>query len=204
MFATTLAFGWVGVMLFLLLSIFLQSLLRKNEFALIHVLLIFIFTCWLPIAFSLAFFINGWAAKIGTLFCVLALIMFIIAMALQTGYIVYSNKHSKENKDLWEANDEWMMNLLSDPIEMIAGIFNWIGAIFIGTALLQNNYPFFAAIIFLLSLQLIYCLALLFRTCVNAPPKWIQSIKPNSVVLNLGLFLYYLILLLFLVIHHLT
>lgn len=134
----------------------------------------------------------------------LALVIFIVAMALQTGHIVYSNKHSKENKDLWEANDEWMMNLLSDPIEMIAGIFNWIGAIFIGTALLQNNYPFFAAIIFLLSLQMIYCLALLFRTCVNAPPKWIQSIKPNSVVLNLGLFLYYIVLLLFLVIRDLV
>ncbi|MCQ2009805.1 hypothetical protein NOM01_07275 [Sporolactobacillus sp. STSJ-5] len=204
MVVPTLAFGWIGVILFLLLAVFLKNLTQKNEFALIHVLLIFIFTCWLPVAFSLAFSINGWAAKIGTLFCVLALIMFIIAMSLQTGYIVYSNKHSKENKDLWEAKNEWMMNLLSDPIEMIAGIFNWIGAIFIGTSLLQNNHHFFAAVVFILSLQVIYCLALLFRTCLNTPPKWIQSIKPNSVVLNLGFFLYYSVLLLFVMIHHLT
>jgi hypothetical protein len=204
MLITTLAFGWIGILLFLLLAIFLQVLSQKNEFALIHVLLIFIFTCWLPVAFSLVFFISGWTAEIGTLFCVLALIIFIIAMSLQTGHIVYSNKHSKDNKDLWEANDEWMMNLLSDPIEMIAGIFNWIGAIFIGAALLHNNHLFFAVIIFILSFQIFYCFALLFRTCLNYPPKVIQSIKPNSVILNLGLFLYYIVLLLFLMINHLA
>ncbi|MFT8312086.1 MAG: hypothetical protein ABF629_13055 [Sporolactobacillus sp.] len=202
MLITTLAFGWIGVMLFLLLAVFLKMLTKKNEFALIHLLLIFIFTCWLPVAFSLVFFISGWAARIGTLFCVLALIIFIIAMALQTGQIVYSNKHSKENIDRWEANDEWMMSMLSDPIEMFAGIFNWVGAIFIGLSLLQNNHSFFAAIIFLLSIQLIYCFALLFRTCLNTPPKVIQSIKPNPMILNLGLFLYYIVLLMFLMINH--
>ncbi|MCL1631493.1 hypothetical protein M3N64_05960 [Sporolactobacillus sp. CPB3-1] len=204
MFLSTILFGGLGILLFLLLAFLLPILSRNNEYALIHVFLIFIFASWLPVVFSCAFFLGDWAAKIGSLFGTVALIIFIVAMALQTGHIAYVNQHEEENEDLWASRDDWMMQMLSDPIELFAGIFFWLSALFVGVSLLNAHHSAFAAAVFVLSLQLPYCGVLLFRTCLNHPPKLLQRIKPNSVVLNLGLFLYLFVVLLFMLMNPLV
>ncbi|MCO7174982.1 hypothetical protein ACFP7A_04065 [Sporolactobacillus kofuensis] len=192
---TILAFGWTGIFLFFLLSIKVNGLAKKNEYALIHVLFILIFSSWLPIPLIFSILFAGWPAQIGALYGILSLSLFIIAMALQTGHIIYSNRHAHEQKKLWDNYDSWMMSMLSDPIEVIAGIFAWISAIFNAIALVHHNIGFTSIIIFLLSLQIIYCVALLLRSVLNSPPQWINSIKPNPYILNIGLFLYFLVIL---------
>lgn len=196
MIQLTIILGWIGIVLFITLASTFQSLAKRNEFGLIHLIMAFMYAMWLPLPLALGKSLNEEFLIVGIIFGEVYLIMIIITMTLQTGHLVHSAKQ-ENNKELWEARVDWMMDTLTSPYEVFANIFNSVWAIFLAVAFWNEGNMVMGSIMSLFGLLVVYFIIILLNASLVRPIKFLSKIKPNPFVFNLETLLFFLTLMIY-------
>ena|SRR5699024_2997815 len=125
MLISSIILGWIGVLIYLVIVLALQMIMKNNEFAFLHILMALMHAMWLPLPLALNEILNSGPLQTGTIFGLLYLFILVITMTLQTGHITYIVKQN-EDKSISNQQAEYMMTTLSSPAEAFAGIFKTV------------------------------------------------------------------------------
>lgn len=192
MIASSMIMGWVGISIFVLIASTFRKLIKDNEYAFLHVLMTFMYVMWLPLPLTFYRLLNTDLLLVGTIFGLIYLVMIVIAMALQAGHISYIVKHN--DHQISEMHGDYMMAVISNPMEGLANIFKCIWAWFLGVSFWKNDEMMMAAIMFLFSLFFFYYLLIVLEQSVVKQMKGITNVKPNQTFVNLETFVFFLAL----------
>ncbi|MTI67993.1 MAG: hypothetical protein FH753_15530 [Firmicutes bacterium] len=158
------------------------------------------FICWLPIPFVIYLELKTYNFLfIGALLGTVSLIIYIITMILQASHLSYSKGLAYENKDLWERNDDWMINgLLGSQVELLAGLLKGIWIIFLTLTFWLDGQIIFSIIGIVYSLFVVIYLLKLLDTSLIREIKILKEFPINPLVINLETSSWFLILLIWL------
>jgi hypothetical protein len=95
-----LIFGWLGILVYLIVLFTANQLQKNGESALLHLLICLAFIFFTPLPLYLIISNQSELFVISSVFGFLFLIMIITTMALQVGHLSYSNNQGKSEK--WE------------------------------------------------------------------------------------------------------
>ncbi|WP_425449321.1 hypothetical protein [Dethiothermospora halolimnae] len=188
--------GIIGVIIFITIVATFQKLLRKNESGFLHLLMCFMFICWLPIPFVIYLKMKAYSFLfIGALFGTLSLILYIITMIFQASHLSYSARVSYEDKELWRKNDDWMLNgLLGGQVELLAGFLKGIWVIILAVAFLIDGQIVFSIVSIIYSLFTVLYLLKLLDTSLIREIRILKIISINTLVINLETSSWFLLL----------
>ncbi len=196
MLLTTTILGWIGIIMFLGIMLSYRWITRNNEFALLHILLAFMFAMWLPLPFTLVHILNVEYLRIGAIFGTVYLLMLVVTMTLQAGHIAFIEK-TNDGKEIPAVQGQYMMSTLSDPFEGLANIFKCIWGLFLALAFWQESERILAVSMFLFCLFIFYYLAITINTVLVKQVKLFSQVKANIYLTNLETFLFFLVLVIF-------
>lgn len=196
MFTTTIVMGWLGVAFLLAIAFSFQPLLRHNESGFLHLLMAFMYACWLPFPFVTYFRLGSpsflW---IGAMLGTLALALFVFTMVLQAGHLSYSAKKFDEHPNQWESRDNWMLHgLLGSQVEVFAGLLKGIWILFLTIAFWLNGDILMGIIGIVFSCQIIFFIFRLLDLNIVKPTPFFQSLRLNSYILNLEVAVWFTVL----------
>ena len=190
MLYSTILLGWVGILIFLIIIFSLRSLVKNNEYGLIHILMAIMYAMWLPVPLALYFVLDIDFLIVGSTFGFVYLMMLVMTMALQTGHIAYVRKQN--DVPLINANN--IMATLSNPFEALANVFKSIWALFLGVSFWSIGATTMAVIMFLSSSLIFYYLILAINTSLVKQIDIFSKVKANSVVTNFETLLFFIAL----------
>lgn len=196
MLLTTTILGWIGIIMFLGIMLSYRWITRNNEFALLHILLAFMFAMWLPLPFTLVHILNVEYLRIGAIFGTVYLLMLVVTMTLQAGHIAFIEK-TNDGKEIPAVQGQYMMSTLSDPFEGLANILKCIWGLLLALAFWQESERILAVSMFLFCLFIFYYLAITINTVLVKQVKLFSQVKANIYLTNLETFLFFLVLVIF-------
>jgi hypothetical protein len=199
---TTSIFGFLGIVLFVVILISFQKLLANNESGFLHLLMSIMFICWLPIPFVIYTKMGRYDfLLIGTIFGTFAILFYILTMLLQAGHLTYSSKMQDSDIKLWEGRDEWMLNgLLGGQVELMAGMLKGVWSIFLTVSFwLQGHTVLFMLGIIYSTLTFFY-LSMLLDMSINKKISFLKKLKLSTMIINLENASWFTILLIWLII----
>lgn len=187
MIITTFIIGLIGILIFILILCSFQKLLANNESGFLHLLMSLMFLCWLPIPLVVYVKMKSYDfLLVGTIFGVLAIILYIVTMLLQAGHLSYSAKMQKRDVQLWENRDDWMLNgLLGGQVELMAGFLKGIWIIFLTICFYLSGQTLFFILGIVYSVLTFFYLSMLFDASVNKQISFLKKLKLNSIIINL-------------------
>ena len=171
----TILLGWLGMILYVGIAVFYVGLMKRGEFALIHILFALTFVMWIPLPLTLYRTEASEILLVGTLFGCFYMIMMIIAMTLQAGHLAYIDKNT--GIDVKYANH--LMTILSNPFEAMANVMKSIWAFCLGMAFWTNGLKWLALLLFLISLFGVYYLLLVLKASLKKEGTFVDRIKAN-------------------------
>jgi len=192
--------GILGIIIFVIIILIFQNLLKNNESGFLHLLMAFMFVCWLPIPVVTYIELKSYDfLLIGALLGMVSLIIYIVTMILQAGHLSYSAKISNEDSEFWRKSDEWMLNgILGGQVELLAGFLKGIWVIFFTIAFWLDGQILFAFISIMYSLFAIIYLLKLLDTSLVRGIKIFKILPINSLIINLETSSWFFILLIWL------
>ncbi|MTI71871.1 MAG: hypothetical protein FH751_16605 [Firmicutes bacterium] len=197
---TTFFIGVLGIIISIIIVSTFQRLLKNNESGFLHLLMCFMFICWLPIPLVTYFELKTYNFLfIGALLGTVSLVLYIITMILQASHLSYSNRLAYENKELWRRNDDWMLNgLLGSQVELLAGLLKAIWIIFLTLTFWLDGQIVISIIGIAYSLFGIIYLLKLLDTSLIREIKILKEFPINPLVINLETTSWFLIILIWL------
>ncbi|MTI47915.1 MAG: hypothetical protein FH761_08745 [Firmicutes bacterium] len=202
MLISSLVLGSIGIIIFISILFSFNKLLNKNESGFLHLLMTFMYICWLPIPLATFILLKSYSFMIvGTIFGVLSLLLLIITMVLQASHLSYSAKQNNGNPEMWNINDKWMMDgLLGSQIELLANVLKGIWIIFLTIAFWFSGQIIFGILGSIYSLiTIVYLFMLINISLVNEIP-FLKKVKLNFILINLETFSWYLVLLVWIIV----
>ncbi|MGN7386987.1 hypothetical protein [Sporosarcina sp. SAFN-015] len=193
MLTSTMILGWIGVLLFLIIISTYKKMAKRNEYAILHLLMALMYAMWLPLPLSLYLLLGSDTLLVGTIFGLAYLFMLVISMALQTGHIAFINKHNEDHL-IPEKHAEYMMATLTNPFESLLGVFKCLWAIFLAISFWENGEILMASIMLLFGLFIFYYLFITIDTSLMKRVKLFSKVKPNIVLVNLETLIFFIIL----------
>lgn len=200
MVLSTVILGWIGILLFFVIAITFNNLLKNNEFGFLHILMAVMYVMWVPIPIAMTHLLNSEALQVGMIFGIIYLSMLIMTMALQTGHIVHIERESHKSTTQVERSNH-MMATLSGPFEILANILKCMWAFFLTIAFWQNDNFLMAIIMSLFCLLIVYFLAILVDISLLKRIKFLGRFKPNPYFISVETLCFFLILMIFISIH---
>ncbi|GEL77606.1 hypothetical protein [Tenuibacillus multivorans] len=197
MLLSVVILSWVGIIIYLVIFLSFQKLAKNNEFAFLHLLMVFMYALWLPLPIALNQSLDSGMLKVGTIFGLVYLIMLVISMSLQTGHISYLVKYN-EDQVISEDHGKYMMTTLSNPFEGIANVFKSVWALCLAITFWKTDETLMALLMFLFSLLMVYFLLLVLKEAIVKPANWLSKIKTNPYIVNLETFSFFVIIIMFL------
>ncbi|WP_066499103.1 hypothetical protein [Abyssisolibacter fermentans] len=196
--------GILGIIIFIIIVTSFKKLLKNNESGFLHLLMSFMFICWMPIPFVIYLELKTYSFLfIGALFGTVSLIIYVITMVLQASHLSYSartSRTSNENKELWRKNDDWMLNgLLGSQAELLAGFLKGVWSIFLTIAFCLDGQILLSILGIIYSLFTIMYLFKLLDTSLIKETNIFKIIPINTIMINFETSSWFLILLIWLV-----
>ncbi|WP_425449408.1 hypothetical protein [Dethiothermospora halolimnae] len=197
---TSFFMGILGLVIFIIIVTTFQKLLKNNESGFLHLLMCFMFLCWLPVPLVVYIELKAYSFLfIGALLGTVSLILYIIKMILQASHLSYSARASNNDKELWREKNEWMLNgLLGSQVELLAGFLKGIWTIFLTIVFWLNGQMIFSALGIIYSLFTIIYLLKLLDTSLIKELKILKVLSINTLIINLETSSWFLILLIWL------
>lgn len=204
MIIACLVFGSIGIVLFITIISLFTKLLKKNESGFLHLLMSLMFVCYLPIPITVNYLMPSYEwLLIGTIFGVLSLMLFIITMIFQASHLSYSARLYHEDEKLWGINDKWMMDgLLGSQIELLAGLLKGIWIVFLTICFWKSRQVAFFILGLIYSFTTIVYFFMLIDTSLVKDIALFKKLKLNFIIINLEVFSWFLILLIWIVMYH--
>ncbi|MCR8968433.1 hypothetical protein [Facklamia sp. 7083-14-GEN3] len=196
MLFSTVIFGWIGILIFLLILFNFKKMAKNNEYALMHLMQAIMYAMWLPLPLVLYQLLDSDILFVGSVFGSVYLILLVAGMALQTGHLAFISKHN-EDKKISDSQANYMMATLSHPYEGFVNVFKCLWAIFLGLSFWQKGEGIMAMIMFLFGLFIIYYLIIILDASLVKRVTLFKKIKPNTVLVNLETFLFFLTLIIY-------
>ena len=193
MFISTVAFGWVGILIFLIIAFTFRKLVENNEFAFLHILMALTYAMWFPLPLTLYQLLNAKILQTGTIFGLMYLIMIVITMTLQTGHIAYLVKQV-DDASISNKHSDYVMATLSKPFEGLANVFKSIWALFLGITFWNNGEMVMANIMFLFSSLIFYYVFLVLDESLLKGIKFFSKAKANTFFINLETLCFFIVL----------
>ena len=191
----------IGISVFLIVLATYKMLLRENESGFLHLLMSFMYACWLPMPIVVYHILrDDEFLVVGTMFGVVSIVILILTMVLQASHLTYSATHHKEDAALWDKNDSWMIQgLLGGQVELLAKVFGGIWVMFVTASFWIRGYVLLGSFGIIFSLfTYIYLMKLIDSALVNKL-RFLELVKLNYIVINLETFGWYLLLTVWLV-----
>ncbi|MGF3182850.1 hypothetical protein [Facklamia sp. P12934] len=196
MLFSTIIFGWIGILIFLLILFNFKKMTENNEYALLHLMQAIMYAMWLPLPFVLYQLLDSDILLVGSVFGSVYLILLVAGMALQTGHIAFLAKYN-EDKKISDSQTNYMMATLSHPYEGLVNVFKCIWAIFLGIIFWQNGEVVMAGWMFLFGLLIIYYLIIILEASLIIRLSFFEKVKPNTIFVNIETFLFFLTLMIY-------
>ncbi|MGF3142679.1 hypothetical protein ACQV2S_08485 [Facklamia sp. P13064] len=196
MLFSTIIFGWIGILIFLLILFNFKKMTENNEYALLHLMQAIMYAMWLPLPFVLYQLLDSDILLVGSVFGSVYLILLVAGMALQTGHIAFLAKYN-EDKKISDSQTNYMMATLSLPYEGLVNFFKCLWAIFLGLCFWQKGEGIMAVVMFLFGLFIFYYLIIILDASLVKSVKLFEKIKPNTVLVNVETFLFFLTLMVY-------
>ncbi|MGF3115337.1 hypothetical protein ACQV2R_08270 [Facklamia sp. P12937] len=196
MLFSTIIFGWIGILIFLLILFNFKKMTENNEYALLHLMQAIMYAMWLPLPFVLYQLLDSDILLVGSVFGSVYLILLVAGMALQTGHIAFLAKYN-EDKKISDSQTNYMMATLSHPYEGLVNFFKCLWAIFLGLCFWQKGEGIMAVVMFLFGLFIFYYLIIILDASLVKSVKLFEKIKPNTVLVNVETFLFFLTLMVY-------
>ncbi|WLD94077.1 hypothetical protein [Alkalihalobacillus sp. AL-G] len=194
-----LLLAWIGLLLYLALFFSFRFLVQRNENALLHLWLAFIFTLFLPVHLLLVRNVQSEITLVATLFGVLYILVLIVTMALQTGHLSYSLKQT-ERKELWDERDRWIMHgMLGDGFEPFAGVIMNVWLLLLSLAFFESGETIMGLLTALLGLFIIRNFVILLNN-TRAKTRKLKWFQMNPIITNLHTLISFTILIVWLTI----
>ncbi len=193
MLISTGILGWIGILIFLIIIFTFLKLIKRNEFAFLHISMAFMYAMWFPLPVALYELLNSKLLLVGTIFGFIYLMLIVITMTLQAGHLTFMLKHNPNNS-ITNTHGDYMMSTLSNPFEGVANIFKSIWALFLGFAFWSNGDVFLASIMFLFTSLIFYYLPLVVATTLLEPIKLFSKVKNNTFFVNIETLLFFVVL----------
>lgn len=193
MLTFTIIMGWFGITIYLTIIFTFQKMMQHNEFALLHLLMAFMYALWLPLPLALYQQLIWEPLQIGTIFGFSFLIMLIITITFQTGHIVYLTKQN-EDQSISHKHENYLMAMLTDPFEGLFGMFKSVWAIFLSIAFLMNGEFIMAGLMMLFGLLFVYYFLIVLNTTLVRKVKLFSRVKPHPYVTNIETFVFFIVL----------
>ena len=200
MLYSTIILGWIGIVIFLIIVISFQKMARSNEFALLHLLMAFMYAMWFPLPILLYQLLNTEVLLAGTLFGIAYLFSLVFSMLLQTGHIAFVVKNN-EDHSISNKMGDYMMATLTDPLESFLNIFKCMWALFLGIAFWQNGEILMTGIMFAFTLFIFYYIFIMLDATLTKRLKLLSKVRPNSIVVNLETLLFFITLMCYVTFH---
>ncbi|MGF3073650.1 hypothetical protein ACQV2T_08940 [Facklamia sp. P13069] len=196
MLFSTIIFGWIGILIFLLILFNFKKMTENNEYALLHLMQAIMYAMWLPLPFVLYQLLDSDILLVGSVFGSVYLILLVAGMALQTGHIAFLAKYN-EDKKISDSQTNYMMATLSLPYEGLVNFFKCLWAIFLGLCFWQKGEGIMAVVMFLFGLFIFYYPIIILDASLVKSVKLFEKIKPNTVLVNVETFLFFLTLMVY-------
>ncbi|MGF3215152.1 hypothetical protein ACQV2X_08395 [Facklamia sp. P12945] len=196
MLFSTIIFGWIGILIFLSILFTFKKMAKNNKYALLHLLQAIMYAMWLPLPFVLYHILDSDILLVGSVFGSVYLILLVAGLALQTGHLAFISKH-KEDKRISDSQTNYMMATLSHPYEGLVNFFKCLWAIFLGLCFWQKGEGIMAVVMFLFGLFIFYYLIIILDASLVKSVKLFEKIKPNTVLVNVETFLFFLTLMVY-------
>lgn len=193
---STMILGWLGILIFLTIIFSFQKMIKNNEYAFLHLLMVIMYAVWLPLPFVLFQLLDSDILLVGTVFGSVYLILLVIGMALQTGHIAFLTKHN-ESGAITDSQGDYMMSILSRPYESLVNVFKCIWAIFLGLTFWRNEEMLMAGLMFLFGIFIFYYLLIILDTSLIKRIKLFAKMKPNTFLVNFETLFFFLTLLIY-------
>ncbi|MBO8155842.1 MAG: hypothetical protein H0Z32_05220 [Bacillaceae bacterium] len=189
----TIIFGWIGILMYISVFLFAQKLLKKGETALLHLLICFVFICWLPIPLNIYFLAQSQTFLFSVVFGYVFMIMLIITLAFQTSHLAYSNKQSRT--ELWNERDAWMLKgMLGDIYENLVNVLFNIWILLLAIGFFTEKEWMMGVLMTVFGLFLIRSVFLLLHDVMAKPNSFLGIFKKNPTITNIHTFLVFFIL----------
>lgn len=198
MVQASIVLGWIGLIIYAIIFVTFQKMLKHKEHSLLHLLMAFMYSAWLPLPIVLYQLLDFEALLVGTIFGYPYLIIMILSMSLQTSHIIHILKQDESIE--WEERAEWMMETLSGTTEGLANLLKSIWALFLAMAFWQIDQPIMAFSLLLFVLMGVYVLLLLIRSNTYKQINILKKIKGNPIVFNIENIIFFTILMVYLTI----
>lgn len=196
----TFFMGILGVIIFITILSTFQKLLKNDESGFLHLLMCFMFICWLPIPFVVYLELKIYSFLfVGALLGTVSLVLYVITMILQASHLSYSTRLAYENEELWRKNDDWMLNgLLGSQVELLAGFLKGIWIMFLALTFWLDGQIIFSILgIFYSLFTVLYLLKLLDISLIR-DIKILKILPVNPLIINLETSSWFLLLLIWL------
>lgn len=201
MVLSTIIIGALGLLIFFIIIISYVKLLKRNESGFLHLLMTFMYICFLPIPITIHYLMNNQTLLIGTVFGVLSILLLIITMIFQASHLSFSARHSKENEKLWKENDLWMMQgLLGSQVELLAYVLKGIWIISLTILFWISHELVFAILGTLYSFTTIVYFFMLIDNSLLKEIALFKKLKFNFIIINLELLIWIIIMLIWIII----
>lgn len=193
MLTFTIIMGWLGIIIYLTIIFTFHKMMQHNEFALLHLLMAFMYSLWLPLPLALYQQLSWDPLQIGTIFGFSFLIMLIMTMTFQTGHIVYLTKQN-EDQSISHKHGNYLMAMLTDPFEGLIGMLKSVWAIFLSIAFWMNDEFLMAGLMMLFSLLFIYYFSIVLNTTLVKKVKLFSLVKPHPYITNIETLIFFIVL----------
>ncbi|MET3683358.1 hypothetical protein ABID56_001453 [Alkalibacillus flavidus] len=200
MLISALVMGWVGVLIHLIIMSTFKKMIKHNEFAFLHLLMVFMYAMWLPLPITLYQLLDSHLLQVGIIFGFTYLFMIVVTMALQVGHITFVTK-SNEEENISNEIASYVMGTLSNPFETIANVFKSIWALFLGLAFWNAGEYLMSILMLVFSLLFVYYLFIVLDTSVLRRIKLFSKVKANTLFINLETLLFFSVIMFYVTFH---
>jgi hypothetical protein len=188
-----IVFGWLGILVYLIVLFTANQLQKNGETALLHLLICLAFVFFTPLPLYLILSNHSQFFVISSVFGFLFLIMIITTMALQVGHLSYSNNQDKSDK--WEDRDNWMIHgMLGDVFESVVNVIFHIWILLLAVGFIIEKKYVIGILMAIFSLLIIRSLGILFNVVVKKPISFLRNFKLNPIVTTLETILFFLVI----------
>lgn len=192
--------GWIGLALFIGLLCTYRTLMEHNEYALIHLWMVLMYTMWLPIPVVYDRMMNVEQYVIGAIFGTVYLLLLIIGLLLQTGHLVFTLKHQEKEKISNEIA-QYMMVTLSHPLEAFANVLRGGWAISLSVAFWQNEALIWSIVMMIWAVGTLYYIAISLDASLVKRFKILERVKPHPLFVNIDTGLFFTVVMSYVTFH---